>query len=409
MELCEATSKGEESLAPSSYPSTTVASSALAKMHHHANPEEDTLHLDDLWGDFLHNDPTEHDILASILDNNNHNDGNAMLPDGEIAPENTGCIDSLYHHNYPPPKVVSPCSHAQSAPTLLLPAVPSSSSSTTSSSSTLSSTKRTTMSKSKSMASIKASPKAAAPRKRRTSSTSLTRKTSEQVIEKRRERNREHAKRSRIRKKSFSENLQKSVALLQEENDKLKQKIVQHLGAQRARQLLQQLQLQQQSSSSSSSSSSQQQSSEAAAAAGPKSSSSSSASLPVSSDAAGTGLSHEAGRTGKDEKGIGTWRERIPDCLKGDNVTEQFLIKLQQGRLLTSGTQRRNQSMINLSSSSDNQATAAATAAYSATASTETMLAKVLPRRHSEILSQQLLSKIQQGTHQIQKEINDKK
>jgi len=45
-----------------------------------------------------------------------------------------------------------------------------------------------------------------------------------------RERNREHAKRSRIRKKFLLESLQKSVQLLKEENRKLKNSISKHLG-----------------------------------------------------------------------------------------------------------------------------------------------------------------------------------
>jgi len=45
-----------------------------------------------------------------------------------------------------------------------------------------------------------------------------------------RERNREHAKRSRIRKKFLLESLQQSVALLKDENDKLRSSIREHLG-----------------------------------------------------------------------------------------------------------------------------------------------------------------------------------
>jgi PAS domain S-box-containing protein len=52
------------------------------------------------------------------------------------------------------------------------------------------------------------------------------------------ERNREHAKRSRIRKKFLLESLQQSVALLKEENEKLKNSIADHLGAARADQLI---------------------------------------------------------------------------------------------------------------------------------------------------------------------------
>lgn len=54
----------------------------------------------------------------------------------------------------------------------------------------------------------------------------------------RRERNREHAKRSRIRKKFLLESLQQSVALLKEENEKLRRSIRAHLGDEKAAQLL---------------------------------------------------------------------------------------------------------------------------------------------------------------------------
>lgn len=54
------------------------------------------------------------------------------------------------------------------------------------------------------------------------------RMTEEQKVE-RRERNREHAKRSRVRKKFLLESLQKSVNALQEENDKLRGAIRSHL------------------------------------------------------------------------------------------------------------------------------------------------------------------------------------
>lgn len=54
------------------------------------------------------------------------------------------------------------------------------------------------------------------------------RMTEEQKVE-RRERNREHAKRSRVRKKFLLESLQKSVNALQEENDKLRGAIRTHL------------------------------------------------------------------------------------------------------------------------------------------------------------------------------------
>lgn len=52
------------------------------------------------------------------------------------------------------------------------------------------------------------------------------------------ERNREHAKRSRIRKKFLLESLQHSVALLKEENEKLKGSIKQHLGDEKAEVLI---------------------------------------------------------------------------------------------------------------------------------------------------------------------------
>lgn len=55
-----------------------------------------------------------------------------------------------------------------------------------------------------------------------------------------RERNREHAKRSRIRKKFLLESLQQSVALLKEENDKLRDSIRQHIGDDQAEKLLEQ-------------------------------------------------------------------------------------------------------------------------------------------------------------------------
>lgn len=57
---------------------------------------------------------------------------------------------------------------------------------------------------------------------------SSRRMTEEQKVE-RRERNREHAKRSRVRKKFLLESLQKSVNALQEENDKLRGAIRSHL------------------------------------------------------------------------------------------------------------------------------------------------------------------------------------
>lgn len=56
----------------------------------------------------------------------------------------------------------------------------------------------------------------------------------------RRERNREHAKRSRVRKKFLLESLQKSVTALKEENDKLRDAIRSNLGADVAKELLEQ-------------------------------------------------------------------------------------------------------------------------------------------------------------------------
>lgn len=53
-----------------------------------------------------------------------------------------------------------------------------------------------------------------------------------------RERNREHAKRSRIRKKFLLESLQQSVSILKEENEKLKGAIRSHLGEDEANALL---------------------------------------------------------------------------------------------------------------------------------------------------------------------------
>ena len=52
------------------------------------------------------------------------------------------------------------------------------------------------------------------------------------------ERNREHAKRSRIRKKFLLESLQQSVAMLKEENDKLRESIRHHIGDEQAEVLL---------------------------------------------------------------------------------------------------------------------------------------------------------------------------
>lgn len=60
---------------------------------------------------------------------------------------------------------------------------------------------------------------------------SLTKIYSSKLVK---ERNREHAKRSRIRKKFLLESLQQSVSLLKEENDKLKNAIRSHLGDEEA-------------------------------------------------------------------------------------------------------------------------------------------------------------------------------
>jgi len=75
----------------------------------------------------------------------------------------------------------------------------------------------------------------AAPKKKKSRG---DRKMNEQHKNERRERNREHAKRSRIRKKFLLESLQQSVALLKEENDKLRNSIRSHLGDDKANQLL---------------------------------------------------------------------------------------------------------------------------------------------------------------------------
>jgi len=59
----------------------------------------------------------------------------------------------------------------------------------------------------------------------------LMRQMSEQQKVERRERNREHAKRSRVRKKFLLESLQQSVNALTQENEKLRAAIKQHLGS----------------------------------------------------------------------------------------------------------------------------------------------------------------------------------
>jgi PAS domain S-box-containing protein len=69
-------------------------------------------------------------------------------------------------------------------------------------------------------------------------SSSSKEKASDQQKSERRERNREHAKRSRIRKKFLLESLQQSVALLKDENEKLRNSIRHHLGDAKADALL---------------------------------------------------------------------------------------------------------------------------------------------------------------------------
>eukprot|EP00550_Attheya_septentrionalis_P010347 CAMPEP_0198281146 /NCGR_PEP_ID=MMETSP1449-20131203/1124_1 /TAXON_ID=420275 /ORGANISM="Attheya septentrionalis, Strain CCMP2084" /LENGTH=518 /DNA_ID=CAMNT_0043976785 /DNA_START=346 /DNA_END=1902 /DNA_ORIENTATION=+ len=75
-------------------------------------------------------------------------------------------------------------------------------------------------------------------RSRGSSALAAERKMNDRQKVERRERNREHAKRSRIRKKFLLESLQQSVALLKEENEKLRTSITQELGEQEASQLL---------------------------------------------------------------------------------------------------------------------------------------------------------------------------
>lgn len=69
-------------------------------------------------------------------------------------------------------------------------------------------------------------------------SSARERKMTDTQKSERRERNREHAKRSRIRKKILLESLQQSVSLLKEENDKLRSSIRHHLGDDTANELL---------------------------------------------------------------------------------------------------------------------------------------------------------------------------
>lgn len=75
-------------------------------------------------------------------------------------------------------------------------------------------------------------------RSRGSSALAAERKMNDRQKVERRERNREHAKRSRIRKKFLLESLQQSVALLKEENEKLRTSITQELGEVEASQLL---------------------------------------------------------------------------------------------------------------------------------------------------------------------------
>lgn len=63
-------------------------------------------------------------------------------------------------------------------------------------------------------------------------------KMTEQQKSDRRERNREHAKRSRIRKKFLLESLQHSAQILKEENGKLRSSLTKHLGEEEASELL---------------------------------------------------------------------------------------------------------------------------------------------------------------------------
>mmetsp|Transcript_25720 Transcript_25720/g.28419 ORF Transcript_25720/g.28419 Transcript_25720/m.28419 type:complete len:383 (+) Transcript_25720:98-1246(+) len=77
-----------------------------------------------------------------------------------------------------------------------------------------------------------------AVKKRKAGSKSSDRKMSAQQKVERRERNREHAKRSRIRKKFLLESLQQSVTLLKDENEKLRSAIQGHLGEAEADELI---------------------------------------------------------------------------------------------------------------------------------------------------------------------------
>lgn len=86
-----------------------------------------------------------------------------------------------------------------------------------------------------------------ASNKRRRQRPNHERKMSEQQKVERRERNREHAKRSRIRKKFLLESLQQSVSLLKEENEKLRHNIRHYLGDEKAEKLLSKKNLEEQS------------------------------------------------------------------------------------------------------------------------------------------------------------------
>jgi len=73
-------------------------------------------------------------------------------------------------------------------------------------------------------------PQTSSTPKKKTGATTSERKMSDQQKSERRERNREHAKRSRIRKKFLLESLQQSVSLLKTENEKLRSSVRKHLG-----------------------------------------------------------------------------------------------------------------------------------------------------------------------------------
>lgn len=96
-------------------------------------------------------------------------------------------------------------------------------------------------------AAVSAASAAAKDSKKRRTRPGQDRKMSEQQKTERRERNREHAKRSRIRKKFLLESLQQSVALLKDENESLRGSIRSHLGEEQANQLLTKKNLEEQS------------------------------------------------------------------------------------------------------------------------------------------------------------------